>query len=532
MKFQTRLIGAFVGTVVVVVAVVGIVQLLSSRQLVHRLGQENLALLEQQQLTRAAGVNEAIQFSMRKFLDKGEMEVFGEIAALQKNVEGFKEFSLYNEKGVITYSSDKASLKQSLAPELKPALYSKGGSLVRETNQLVEIYQPQVARKSCTECHTDWKEGNIYGVTVCRFTTEAMSAMGSQCQAGIERNNLAGLRDGIAAVSAGALFACAIAYFVTRSVTRPVVRLAAQLSAVSGDTSAAAVELAKASQTLASAASQQAAGAEESAASITTMRDQTRASMDLTNEAADLMRANIRTSGESRRAMADMNRRMAEMHADSREITKIITGIDQIAFQTKLLALNAAVEAARAGEVGAGFAVVAEEVRGLALRSAEAAKSTQNLLERMGRQITENATASKGVNINFEAIVETANVIGGKVETLRATSQEIVSGLGQVNTASLLTAKTAQDVASVSEETGAASEEVSAQAKSMRHIASELNTIVYGSRGEPRASEVAAAPAHSRASAPAATRASRRHDSSSTRARAFERVPAEEVSAS
>jgi len=80
-------------------------------------------------------------------------------------------------------------------------------------------------------------------------------------------------------------------------------------------------------------------------------------------------------------SMGDLTTSMVDISKASEETQKIIKTIDEIAFQTNLLALNAAVEAARAGEAGAGFAVVAEEVRNLAMRSADAAKNTADLIE-------------------------------------------------------------------------------------------------------------------------------------------------------
>jgi hypothetical protein len=482
MKLQTKLIAAFVGTVIVVVTAIGVLQYLSTNSLVRRLNRDNLSLLSQQQMNRAAGINEAIQFSMSKFLDKGEMEVFGEVGILRKEIEGFKEFSLYNDKGVITYSSDKSALKQSVPPELKTRLYSKPEAFIRATNHLIEIYQPEVVRKSCTECHTDWKQGSICSVTVCRFTTEAMAAMETQCQKGVDQISHAGLWNDIGMVAAGTLLACIVGYFITRIITGPIVRIAQTLSAASTQTASAAAELTKASHTLASTASEQAAATEETSASTTTMRDQAEQSSQLTDGAADMMKENIRRSGDSLRAIVEMNRRMNEMQADSGAMGKIIKSIDEIAFQTNILALNAAVEAARAGEAGAGFAVVAEEVRALALRSAEAARATQSLLDNMARRITESAAAVKGINDNFEAIVDTATAMGDKVEQLAVSGRDTVTGLNQINTATLQTAQSAHEVAAISEETGAASEEVNAQAREMKSIATELDGLVHGTR--------------------------------------------------
>jgi methyl-accepting chemotaxis protein len=481
MKLQTKLICAFALTVFVVVMTVGMVLVMSANHQVRGLSSSNLELLGKQQIERATGVNQAIQFSMQRFLDKGEMEVFGQIAALQQQIQGFKEFSLYNDKGTITYSSDKNVLKQSIPAELKSRLYNQPETLVRQAGQFLEIYQPQVARASCVECHTDWKVGNVCGVTVCRFSTEAIEAMKTQCQSGVDNLRQAGLRNSVACMLGGIVFGCLIAYFVTRSVTRPVVQLTEALSAASEQTSGAAAQVAEASQALASSASEQAASSEESSASIMTMRDQARKSTDLTNGAAEMMKENLRKSGDSLRAIVDMNRRMGEMQANSGEMGKIIKTIDEIAFQTNILALNAAVEAARAGEAGAGFAVVAEEVRGLAMRSAEAAKNTQTLLDSMANRIVESAGAIKGINDNFEAIVETATSMGDKIEQVTSTSGDFMSALEQVNTASGQGAEVAQKVAAASEETGSASEELSAQAVEMRSIAARLEALVKDS---------------------------------------------------
>ncbi len=278
------------------------------------------------------------------------------------------------------------------------------------------------------------------------------------------------------AVVLGVLFAV----LITRGITHPIRNIMESLSSVSEQTASAASEVASASQNLASTATEQAAASEETSGSVKEMHSQTsRASQHLSG-ASEMMKENIRKSSESLKAIVEMTRRMSEIEADSSQMGKIIKTIDEIAFQTNLLALNAAVEAARAGEAGKGFAVVAEEVRALASRSADAARSTQTLLEGTAAKVTQTAAAIRKINDNFEAIVETATIMGDRLEQITASSREISLGAQQVDEASVQTATASQNVAATSEEISAASEQLSAQAVEMNHVVVDLRTLISG----------------------------------------------------
>jgi methyl-accepting chemotaxis protein len=100
----------------------------------------------------------------------------------------------------------------------------------------------------------------------------------------------------------------------------------------------------------------------------------------------------------------DRTRNMSQVEADSDEISQIIKNIDEIAFQANLLALNATVEAARAGAAGAGFAVVAKQVKSLAMRTTKAAKNTQGLLISTMDRVSRAAASIKALIIILKAL--------------------------------------------------------------------------------------------------------------------------------
>jgi len=140
-------------------------------------------------------------------------------------------------------------------------------------------------------------------------------------------------------------------------------------------------QLASSSSSLADGASRQAAAIEESSAASEEMASRIKMTVENIRELNRLSDLTTNSMKASHKALCQTAEALKQVVANSESAMKIIKHIDEIAFQTNLLALNAAVEAARAGEAGAGFAVVAEEVRSLAMRAAEAARETQQVIE-------------------------------------------------------------------------------------------------------------------------------------------------------
>ena len=177
-----------------------------------------------------------------------------------------------------------------------------------------------------------------------------------------------------------------LAFFISSGIAKSLTRVIDALAEGSHQVASAAGEVSSASQSLAEGSSEQAASLEETSSSIEEMASMTKQNADNSDQADRLTKETNDAVRSAAQSMAKLNQSTEEIYTASQETQKIVKNIDEIAFQTNLLALNAAVEAARAGEAGAGFAVVADEVRNLAARSAEAAKSTAELIGTDSRQ--------------------------------------------------------------------------------------------------------------------------------------------------
>ena len=229
-------------------------------------------------------------------------------------------------------------------------------------------------------------------------------------------------------------------------------------------------ELSSSSQALASGTTEQAASLEEASSSMREIENMTKGNNESALKTLRLTSQTTQVVAKANDQMHQMLNSINEINNTSHDVSKIIKVIDEIAFQTNLLALNAAVEAARAGKYGKGFAVVAEEVRNLAVRSAEAAKSSTELIENSSKEVekgVENAGRTAEVLTEINKHVQEANEMvnsiseASKNQTLGI--EEINRGLNQVN-------NVVQQNSSISEQTASASDELSAQADRLLEV--------------------------------------------------------------
>ena len=254
----------------------------------------------------------------------------------------------------------------------------------------------------------------------------------------------------------------------------------AQVSEAVGQVSSASGQISQGSQSLAEGANEQASSLEEVSSSLEEMSSMTKQNADNSTQAKNLMAEAGTSINEADEAMKRMSTAIHEIKTSSDNTAKILKTIDDIAFQTNLLALNAAVEAARAGEAGKGFAVVAEEVRNLAMRSAEASKNTANMIEESVKNADGGVKITEDVAKALAKTVETSTKVSDLIGEIAAASNEQALGIEQVNTAVAQMNAVTQQNAANSEESASAAEELNAQAAELSNM---VGTFKLGSSG-------------------------------------------------
>ena len=232
--------------------------------------------------------------------------------------------------------------------------------------------------------------------------------------------------------------------------------------------SAAAGEISSGSQSLAESTSEQASSIEEISASLNEINSLTGSNADNARAGQRLAEQAVQAVDSGNMAMEKMNKAMEAILKSSQETGKIIKTIDEIAFQTNLLALNAAVEAAHAGDAGKGFAVVAEEVKNLALRSAEAAKDTNVLIDEAGHNSEIGSNIAEQVSKSFTEMKQQFNKVKSIVGEISASSDEQANGVRQISDGVAEMNKVTQQNAANSEESASASEQLTSQAAELK----------------------------------------------------------------
>lgn len=249
-----------------------------------------------------------------------------------------------------------------------------------------------------------------------------------------------------------------------------------EIGVSAGQVAAGSEQVSNASQILAQGATEQASSLQELSASITEI------SQNVQNNAKDAADANNITDSvvsEFKRGnelMRQMMDAMSEINTASGQIGKIIKVIQDIAFQTNILALNAAVEAARAGEAGKGFSVVADEVRNLAGKSADAAKNTSDLVQKEIQSVQNGADIAAETSQAFGQIVDSSNRSAELVKQIAEACEKQAASIQQINEGLNQISSVVQSNSATSEESAASSEELNGQAQSLKTLITHFKT--------------------------------------------------------
>lgn len=258
-------------------------------------------------------------------------------------------------------------------------------------------------------------------------------------------------------------------------------RTLASINNAAEQVSGGSMQVSGASQALSQGSTQQASAIEELSSTIKEVNAQVMLNAENAKTANNLSLQTMENVEHCSELMRNMLESMEQINSTSSNIAKIIKVIDDISFQTNILALNAAVEAARAGAAGKGFAVVADEVRNLATKSAQAAKTTTELIESSINAVENGVQIAKKTASALEQIVHDCNDSSKLISEITVATNDqatavmqITQGVEQISTVVETNSATAQ-------QTAAASEELSSQAEMLKRMVDRFKLKDAGS---------------------------------------------------
>lgn len=448
MKLHTKLTLSLLTCLIVFGALLQAIQYYSVTALVTNLSEANMRLLKSREEKNSMNICRSVGRAVAGSIERGEMEKFSELIKAQNEVEGLLEFSLYGHNGIVSHSSDASFLEKQLPDNIKKQIQAEPEQILLYTDHTIEIYQPQKIKTDCLRCHTDWNPDGLGGITHFRFSTDFLTEAENQTAATISGLKKTFLRNFLFSSLGIILLVMLVMHrllniFVRQPLDQFVQLLTwyqegegdltrhihikakdevgllgklfnafiVNLNKIIAHAQKAAVEVGK-------GANEQVKQMENISASVVETAIATRENADKARDVKALMKGVSDEIARANDAMDALTDAMNQLSHASDKMAKIINVIDEIAFQTNLLGLNAAVEAARAGESGVGFAVVANEIRRLAMRSADEAKNTSRLIKDTVKKIEDS---SKIVSTTSDIFL----MVTGKVEKAKQLVEDI-----------------------------------------------------------------------------------------------------------
>jgi len=466
--------------------------------------------------------------SLRKWADEGDLE---KVVAAVPVVSAWETAMAKSEQGGYTFRVPKFEPRN---PDNEPDAIEgevlrkfktenlESYSMVDKEMNAIRYFHPIRLTEECMLCHGDpatsvalwgnddgvdptgddmenWKVGEIHGAFEVIQNLDEMDAM---LQAGLFRKILGTLL--VVLLGSGVFY-----WYVTRMVILPVNGVIGLLNSNSDQVLSSSSQVAQSSTMMAEGAINQASSLEEISASLHELSSLTDKNAGRTEQITEEVNAADEKTRNGQQAVVRMGEAIDQIKQSADQTASIIKTIDEIAFQTNLLALNAAVEAARAGESGKGFAVVAEEVRNLAQRSAEAAKTTTVLLAESFTNADKGVEVSGEVSSLLSDVEEKVSQITGLMAEVSESSTNQAMKIREISDSVSMVDQVTQGNAASAEESAASSEEMSAQANHLRGLVVKLEEVVGGEKkgklqqsGDPIPAPVAERPAPASRSIP------------------------------
>ena len=243
-----------------------------------------------------------------------------------------------------------------------------------------------------------------------------------------------------------------------------------QLDNAAKQVSSGSEQIASGAQSLAAGSTEQADSVQHLADTIVNLSEKVKETAVRAHDANEVTTTATSEVNHSNEYMAQMITAMEQINTTSAEIGKIIKTIEDIAFQTNILALNAAVEAARAGEAGKGFAVVADEVRNLAGKSAEAAKSTTDLVTDCLRAIEHGSEIAQSTAQSLSNVIDSTSAVAETMENMSLETDQHANELLAATEGFSRISEVVHTNSATAKQSAAASQELNAQAALLKNL--------------------------------------------------------------